>query len=200
MPTARDAAAETGACSQLWSRLFLCKTRAWEAGSVLKGSRCSGLVLCGDQCPATGRARDSLLGWCSPWLPLHQRTFLGMPPDALHCSHDGKGIAFIFLCSLSHSRSNVPSKTFLGSCQHKRGLQCSRSFISSQASDLPTVSFSTSHLCSSLFFVLRACYFVSGRSNSPSHLGSRAYSLDFMSQGLMCWEQGPDSLPISRWL
>lgn len=141
--------------------------QTWEAGSVLKGSRCSGLVLCGDQCPATGRARDSLLGWCSPWLPLHQRTFLGMPPDALHCSHDGKGIAFIFLCSLSHSRSNVPSKTFLGSCQHKRGLQCSRSFISSQASDLPTVSFSTSHLCSSLFFVLRACYFVSGQEQFP---------------------------------
>lgn len=75
---------------------------------------------------------------------------LGAPPDSLHPSHAGNGAALTSPCCLSHPRSSIPLQNSLGSCHHKNGLRCSGSSTSSQATDLPTVSLFTSHVCSSL--------------------------------------------------
>lgn len=83
---------------------------------------------------------------------------LGMPPDSLHPSHAGNGAALISPRCLSHPRSNILLENSLGSCHHKNGLRCSGSSTSSQATDPPTLSLFTWHLCSSLLSMPQTRY------------------------------------------
>lgn len=202
----RDTALGAGPSSKQSSgqgRPFLCRPQ--EPAPEERGSRRSGLawkiswISRVYQRHAVWWVCESLECWCSPrhQTPSWEHLLIPctVPMLGRECSH---------FSPLSHPRSNVPLKTFLSSCQPKKGLRCSESSISSQATDLPAcreylhlTPLQQPLLCAPNLVILSE-----GRSREkfPVSPGSRPHKLyaqrtRVLVVGARHW---PDVLPISQ--